>query len=175
MSQKYLDENGLKYLWSQLSLQDYPNNEALIAIINAIDEVKVSKADLLDLIYPIGSIYITLNSASPSILFGGTWTQIKDTFLLATGDNYNVGTTGGEAEHTLTIEEMPSHNHKLKTDINNPTYNITWPEWFEYTDGWTQQAGETQAPATHTTSVGGDIAHNNMPPYLTVYMWQRTA
>lgn len=127
----------------------------------------------LDSVYPVGSIYISVNAISPEILFGGTWEQIKDTFLLASGDSYLAGETGGESEHILTVEEMPSHNHKLKTDINNPNYNITWSEWFEYTDGWTQEAGETEAPATHTTKTGGDKPHNNMPPYLTVYMWKR--
>ena len=130
--------------------------------------------NLVDTIYPIGSIYMSVNNVSPSILFDGTWEQIKDTFLLSAGDDYAAGQTGGEAEHILTVNEMPSHNHRLKTDINNPTYNVTWSEWFEYTDGWTQEAGETESPATHTTSTGGDMPHNNMPPYLTVYMWKRT-
>lgn len=124
-------------------------------------------------VYPIGSIYFSVNNINPSILFGGSWEQIKDKFLLSAGDTYSAGSTGGESEHILTIEEMPSHNHKLKTDIDSPNYNITWPEWFEYTDGWTQEAGETEAPATHTTYEGGNQPHNNMPPYLTVYVWKR--
>lgn len=140
---KFLDKNGVSYLYKQLSLQDYPNNETLMAVIEAIDKIKISKSDLLDLVYPIGSIYISVSTVSPSELLGGTWEQIKDTFLLSAGDIYSAGESGGEAEHTLTIDEMPSHNHQLKTDINNPEWNVTWPEWFEYTDGWTQEAGET--------------------------------
>lgn len=133
------------------------------------------KQFMLNMIYPVGSIYMSVNNADPSSFIGGTWEQIKDTFLLSCGDTYVAGETGGEAEHTLTVDEIPSHNHKLKTDIDNEDWNVTWPEWFEYTDGWTQQAGETEAPATHTTSTGGGVAHNNMPPYLAVYVWKRTA
>lgn len=141
-----------------------------------ITDFTTNSVELLKLVYPIGSIYISTSDVIPSELFGfGEWEQIKDMFLLSAGDNYDVGETGGEAEHTLTIQEMPSHNHRLKTDIYNPAYNVTWGEWFEYTDGWTQEAGETEAPATHTTSTGGSMAHNNMPPYLTVYMWKRIA
>lgn len=135
---------------------------------------KQSKLEMLKLAYPVGSIYMSVSATSPSELFGfGAWEQIKDAFLLAVGNNHQVGDTGGEETHALTVDEMPSHNHKLKTDIYNPAYNITWGEWFEYTDGWTQEAGETQAPATHTTSTGGSKEHNNMPPYFTVYMWRR--
>lgn len=131
------------------------------------------KQEIIETIYPIGSIYMSTSPAAPSLLFGGEWEQIQDAFLLAAGITYSGGETGGESEHTLTIDEMPSHNHKLKTDINNPDYNITWSEWFEYTDGWTQEAGETEAPATHTTLTGGGEPHNNMPPYLVVYVWKR--
>ena len=131
------------------------------------------KKDIIDVIYPAGSIYMSTTATDPSLLFGGTWEQIKDTFLLAAGVTYMAGETGGESEHTLTTEEMPKHNHKLKTDIDNEAYNVTWSEWFEYTDGWTQEAGETEAPATHTTSTGEDKPHNNMPPYLVVYVWKR--
>lgn len=133
------------------------------------------KQFMLDMIYPVGSIYMSVNNANPSSFIGGSWEQLKDTFLLAAGDTYVGGSSGGEAEHTLTVDEMPSHNHRLKTDIDNEDWNVTWPEWFEYADGWTQQAGETEAPATHTTSTGGGQPHNNMPPYLAVYVWKRVA
>ena len=77
--------------------------------------------DLINTIYPVGSIYMSVNSTNPSVLFGGTWEQIKDTFLLATGDTYANGSTGGEATHTLTENEMPSHTHIQ--DSHNHTQN----------------------------------------------------
>ena len=85
-------------------------------IIGTIPILKqlLNKSDkLFDTIYPVGSIYMSAVNTSPSTLFGGTWEQIKDTFLLSAGDTYNAGTTGGEAEHTLTTSEMPSHNHSF--------------------------------------------------------------
>ena len=66
----------------------------------------------LDDVYPVGSIYMSVNSISPATLFGGTWQKIEDKFLLASGPSYSNGATGGEAEHTLTIAEMPTHYHK---------------------------------------------------------------
>ena len=124
-----------------------------------------------DLIYPIGAIYLSVSATNPAILFGGKWEQIKDRFLLAAGDTYAIGTTGGEATHKLTIEEMPSHKHQIKT--NN--------------DDWNNSAGGGNYGTTHdganswyntnwyTENSGGNAAHNNMPPYLTVYMWKRVA
>ena len=70
-----------------------------------------NKSELLDLIYPVGSIYISVNSTSPATLFGGTWEILNDVFLLAAGSYANAGTFGGEATHTLTVDEMPSHSH----------------------------------------------------------------
>ena len=49
---------------------------------------------LIDAIYPVGSIYMSVNNVNPSVLFGGTWEQIKDTFLLSAGDTYNAGSKG---------------------------------------------------------------------------------
>lgn len=72
-----------------------------------------TKNDLYGLIYPIGSIYLSVNSVDPSTLFGGTWEKIKDRFLLSSGDTYSNGSIGGEASHTLTINEMPSHKHRI--------------------------------------------------------------
>ena len=64
-------------------------------------------------IYPVGSIYMSINSTDPSELFGGEWEQIKDRFLLACGTTYSNGATGGEATHTLTTNEMPTHSHSI--------------------------------------------------------------
>lgn len=68
---------------------------------------------ICDLIYPVGSIYMSVNTVNPNTLFGGTWVQIKDTFLLSAGDMYSNGSTGGEATHTLSINEIPIHAHGL--------------------------------------------------------------
>lgn len=93
----------------------------------------------------------------------GAWTQIKDRFLLAAGDTYTVGATGGEATHVLTVNEMPSHNHVY-----------SFPGHDTGTD-WYGQNGVAKGSTDTTRSSGGGLAHNNMPPYQTVYVWQRTA
>jgi hypothetical protein len=116
---------------------------------------------LLD-VYPVGSIYMSVNSTDPSELFGGWWEQLEDRFLLGAGANYAAGTTGGEAKHKLTVAELASHFHK--TYVYSP-----------------QGSGQTSCPSQSaqayversTTTAGGDQPHNNMPPYLTVYMWKR--
>ena len=66
---------------------------------------------ILDKFYPVGAIYISVNNTNPSILFGGEWEQIQEKFLLSAGDTHTAGTTGGEFTHTLTINEIPVHNH----------------------------------------------------------------
>lgn len=133
----------------------------------------ISIKELLDAVYPVGSLYMSVNSAEPSILFGGMWERLKDRFLLAAGDSYAAGATGGEAAHTLTVNEMPKHHHNLyvrgfdnsssKEAIVNASYNYT-----------SDQSNAGQAELI-ISSTGGSAAHNNMPPYLTVYMWKRTA
>lgn len=126
----------------------------------------VEKSDLLNLIYPVGSIYMSVNNTNPANLFGGKWNQIKDRFLLSAGDTYTAGSTGGEAKHTLTIAEIPSHSHK------------TWLG----TAGESQETLSTGDRVEHNwgatgalEATGGGQPHNNMPPYLAVYMWKRTA
>ena len=113
--------------------------------------------------YPIGSVYISVNSTSPASLFGGTWTRIEDTFLLAAGSSYEAGSTGGEATHTLTIDEMPAHNHGFQQYAYSGTASNYAPTNVEFVN----------IDFVQTTVTGGSKPHNNMPPYLTVYMWQR--
>lgn len=92
----------------------------------------VSRDDLvafvLEAVYPVGAIYLSTNSTSPSTLFGGTWVQLKDTFLLSAGDTYTAGDTGGEATHTLVTKELPSHAHGLNShthSLNSHTHSLS--------------------------------------------------
>lgn len=162
---------------------------------------------LANIIYPIGSIYISVNNTNPSVLFGGDWVQIKDKFLLSAGDTYAAGTGGGEAAHTLTQAETPAHTHTRGTMEITGNFRVDfagegWSSTREHSgafykaDGgsgnWLKSisssgvvAGSGNALTTGfaasrnwsgaTSSVGGGASHNNMPPYLTVYMWKRVA
>lgn len=122
---------------------------------------------IVDLVYPIGSIYMSVNGTDPGTLFGGTWEQLEDRFLLGAGSGYTAGSTGGEANHTLTVAEMPSHTHDISKKYNTQlgSYSGSAP--------WTDNSGTYYSRPTEPT--GGGQAHNNMPPYLAVYMWKRTA
>lgn len=119
----------------------------------------------IDSVYPIGSIYMSVNSTDPSTLFGGTWSRIQGRFLLAAGGGYSAGSTGGESSHKLTIDEMPVHSHTVAL-VENPLNS----------GPFIAERGRYAKSSTMTTgSNGGGESHNNMPPYLAVYMWKRTA
>ena len=191
-----------------------------------IDELTV-KTDFIDLIYPVGSIYLSVNSTSPATLFGGTWTQIKQKFLLGSGQigendvdtfgipydqltSYNLGDTGGELTHTITENEIPYHNHTtpglhydigressvylaLQSDGNFVIYKQTGANYTDRSPSWYTGApsgsptahqrgiamrdnGTTSSSTTNTSGTAtGTGVDNNMPPYLAVYMWERTA
>ncbi len=147
--------------------------EQLNTAVATLNAAKLDKAELLDAVYPIGSLYMSVNAADPNTLFGGTWERLKDRFLLAAGDTYAAGATGGEAAHTLTVEEMPSHNHSLSDQIDKNSIKLG------SMGGDTNYALSKRAASYDhnlaTNNTGGGAAHNNMPPYLTVYMWKRTA
>lgn len=154
------------------------------------------KAALLDLIYPVGSIYISLNSTNPSTIFGGKWEQIQGRFLLGVSSSHPVNQTGGEESHTLTQNEIPKYTipkANLSGNIHGGDSSLF--TWNATTDGiissskpnrtYTVQrinnntsnfVGEITVNASHShSSGGGGQAHNNMPPYIAVYIWKRTA
>lgn len=122
--------------------------------------------------YPVGAIYMSANAVSPADLFGGTWERIQDTFLLAAGSSYAAGSTGGEAKHTLTINEIPSHTHGIfsgwgENDSGSDAYR--YQRWGSNDQGWKTDG------TVGLSKTGGGAAHNNMPPYLAVYMWRRVS
>ena len=131
-------------------------------------------AEIMLEIYPVGAIYISTSSTSPASLFGGTWEQLKDRFLLGAGGSYSAGGTGGEATHKLTANEMPSHKHYYKRQnwfSSDTVYDSSSGSIYS----WRSTAGGTTSSSYRgeVEATGGGNAHNNMPPYLAVYMWKR--
>ena len=130
--------------------------------------------DTLLAAYPVGSLYMSTEATSPASFLGGTWEQIKDRFILAAGDTYVAGDTGGEAKHILTVDEMPQHGHNIAK--GNKNSNGTGAK-FEVYDAYQSESSITAGYYWYATtkSAGGSHSHNNMPPYLTAYIWKRIA
>ncbi len=150
--------------------------------------------------YPVGSIYLSVANTDPALLFGGTWSRIMDTFLLAAGNTYAAGTTGGSATVTLTTNQIPGHGHSFSgttggagahshtghtKEHRNPTQYYSGTSDYvrnlysscDYT-GVTVTDGvgdHTHGFSGNTGNTGGGQAHENMPPYLAIYVWKRTA
>lgn len=159
--------------------------------VQSINAKSMTADTLLNIMYPIGSIYLSVNDTNPSTIFGGQWEQIKDTFLLGCGDKYENGTTGGEASHVLTVAEMPNHNHSGSTNTAGGHRHTFKGWWTTKGDGSTTYACVARATQndaaeygsfstagdhSHTVTInntGDGQAHNNMPPYIAVYMWKR--
>ncbi len=134
--------------------------------VENLEDKVINTTYIANNIYPIGSIYISMSDSNPSTLFGGTWEQLKDVFLFGIGDTYHeIGLKGGEFTHTLTIEEMPRHRHTISTYNNNATG--LWE--IKATNATGDSGGKT------TEYDGGGEAHNNMPPFIVVYIWKRIA
>lgn len=133
-----------------------------------------SDRKIIDMIYPVGSVYISVSNVSPATLFGGSWEQLKDRFMLGAGDTYTAGATGGEATVTLNTNQIPSHRHNGITTRwvlpaqSGPTCGPEGGSNFTVTK-------DNGAVGYYTNYTGGGKAHNNMPPYLVVYIWKRTA
>lgn len=167
--------------------------------------------------YPVGSIYLSVNNVNPGTIFGGTWKQIQDRFLLAAGSTYAGGATGGTvshthtsaahthtsaahthttAGHTLTVNEMPSHTHATygqvprinDSSVSGDTYGHTSQQswWFRSVAGEVKYAGggashshgntgSTTPGNTGSTTPGNTGSSSNLPPYLAIYVWKRTA
>lgn len=172
-------------------------------ISNNIKYIDKKISDLLNMFYPVGSVYETMDSSfDPNKKWGGTWERIKGRVLVGVDENdSDFNTTekiGGEKTHKLSVSEMPSHNHSaseksLKGGVNNisgqdKTWGLTssgiFSNWGD-TNGLYSTSKETTTnykdgfylDATHTHTIGntgGGNAHNNLQPYITCYIWKRT-
>ena len=151
-----------------------------------------SSNELVDMIYPVGSIYMSVNNVNPQYLFGGTWEQIEDRFLLASGSTYSAGSTGGSANAVVVSHNhtQASHTHTTTRNYVGINGNCNWAyastrqaassgsTYFPYSDKNTDGITEPNTMTTVTPTInsqGESGTGKNMPPYLTVYMWKRTA
>lgn len=135
-----------------------------------ISELKAQFNSFMLKVYPIGCIYMSIQNISPNTLFGGTWVEWGKgrvpVGVNADDNNFKtVEKIGGESTHTLTVAEMPSHNHVI-----NRTGGI-------HSGGYASLYGDTNNgdKGFVTENNGKSIAHNNLQPYITCYMWKRTA
>ena len=167
-----------------------PNDTGLLFIANSTN-TKISfgskqwyhSVSFIDMIYPIGSIYMSMNSINPSLFIGGEWEAIEDCFLFGTGTKHSYsGATGGSETVTLTANQsgVPAHSHKyqdynttytLKTTNRKPGTSTA----VAYGTSLTAGGGATERTSSNNTAANASQAHENMPPYLTVYMWKRIA
>lgn len=149
------------------------------------DKVIINDGEInVDLIYPVGSIYLAYNHTSPASLFGGTWTRIEQRFLWASGATATIGGTGGSQTHTLTQNEMPYHEHFItEGGMTQLVYTSTKEmsgsgdnyisRLSVYGRSWNDDADIDYRLRAQAT--GGGAAHNNMPPYIQISVWRRTA
>ena len=166
----------------------------------------LSKEDVINLIYPVGSIYLSFSNISPQTLFGiGQWEKLSGGRVLLSegdsdyGEDFTVEETGGEANHTLTEEELPPHNHNVTMDMaGNHTHTVASPfdeagfdvgnpgdfvktrlcfgDNFPYEGGVRKVTINSAGDHIHSlsvTTIGSGQAHNNMPPYIVCFMWRR--
>ncbi len=139
---------------------------------NQIDNVNTDLSNIWNVIYPIGSIYMSTRNTSPSTLFGGSWEQIKDTFLLATGSTYTAGSSGGAATVTLSSSQIPSHNHSIPAlamnAIGEHTHSISSDgththTWDSNTNGYILGTYNTGVQTASLASAGGGYWRSNLP------------
>ena len=155
---------------------------------NYLDDELLLPTKFLEVVYPVGSIYMNVNDIDPNKIFGGEWIRWGNGRMpigINEDDNsFKVSEIeGGEKTHVLTTAEMPAHSHSCiarmtgwGNSASNPSGAYVWKSHSNFfmnpdSSAWT---GQTFTPAIgYTNTVGNTAAHNNMPPYITCYMWKR--
>ena len=135
--------------------------------------------------FPVGTILMTVENVNPSTYIGGTWVALNDVFLLAASETHPAGETGGAETVALLTTQLPAHRHytinmaKAESGIS-PDYQHTVARYDRETTSWEDchyqlNGNSNDANGGKTSSTGSGQPHDNMPPYLSVYIWKRTA
>lgn len=165
---------------SKTSNNPIANKPVAIKFGEILEAIEQAKKDILLSAYPVGALFISTDSTSPETLFGGTWERIKGRFIWGIEDGETAGTTGGEKNHMLTVNELSPHTHQIKSDDGAKTYlcatNGSGSDGPGYSfDDSSHDLGGNISGAFYATTTGGGQPHNNMPPYYGSYIWRRTA
>lgn len=163
----YTDENGDRFIDNYLTKGNYAYT---------LDTVYLKKTDILNAIFPVGSYYLSNEATSPAELFGGSWTAISSKFLYLAAQT--LGTkTGGSSSHTLTINEMPNHDHQQRVAITGTGGAYAYTNFINQVNYTDQTNGSiVPQPSYPTTgSTGGGQAFEILPPYRACYGWRRTS
>lgn len=175
------NSGGTAYIYS--GVQKKLVSGTNIKTINGTSVLGSGNISILDLVYPIGSIYMSVNNVSPATFLGGTWEALQDRFLIGAGNNYAVNATGG---NTSTGASSVANTGSTVLDVEHIPYGLLWVEG--------NQPGKVHQEINSLSTGGGafgkmgraitsgqghshtmEHTHSNLPPYLAVYMWKRTA
>ena len=157
-----------------------------LSINNSKQELESKINSNFDKVYPVGSIYISTSSANPSTIYGGTWERYgQGKTLVGLNESETEFSTinkiGGEKTHTLTVNEMPSHNHDFRYSTDNAVtfYNAGVGKDGTYTGdnylGFSNSVSLFASYVVVLSNTGSSQPHNNLQPYITVYMWKRVS
>lgn len=193
---KYLTDSGLAHFWANLKARFTSINNTLSGIsttvgnsssglVKSVNDLNSSVTNIWKVIYPVGSIYMSVNSTSPGTLFGGTWERIQDRFLLSAGSTYSAGATGGEATHTLSAAEMPSHTHSVGAHahgLNSHTHSVGAHAHGlnSHTHSFSATSGNNSVGHTHsytdyyanTTSGSTTLTESQIPKHIHVTLYK---
>ena len=161
---------------SNMSLRQVSNFEYTVCSTSSAENLL---KEIMNAVYPIGAIYMSVSSEDPSTLFGGTWERwgggrVPVGVYEADPDFASANLFGGEKTHKLTVEEMPAHRHYLNDDGGNVGYYDGSSGSYRYVTNWNRQSTRTDIEIASGLQGGGQ-GHNNMPPYITCYIWKRVA
>lgn len=146
-------------------------------ILQSESTQKIKWSVLLDKLYPVGCIYQSASSTSPASFLGGTWERIKDKFILAAGDTYAAGSTGGSANHNHSIGDMIAAAYFNSTYVEyDYSGNTAWRAKYrnEIPNGTTTKVVESADYRSGITVHGSPTREaGNLPPYVAMYVWKR--
>ena len=141
-----------------------------------------TKQDVYELVYPVGSYYVSMSdSFDPNVEFVGTWVQdTQGLMTMSASDISDVGNTGGEKEHSLVEDEVPSHRHSgsgvtLQTSRNGSFGNTTCTSYWNMSWGNSFHYDRIYDATMTPSSAGNGTAHNNLQPYIVCVRWHRIA
>ncbi len=133
------------------------------------NNIEKIKSEIFNFIYPIGSYYYTSNPENPEKLFGGKWEKITDRFIIGAGNKYKLNSIGGEESHTLSIDEIPPHNHIIEPLGGR----FAWGGDFTNEGPASGNGWRSELSRHYTSMTGKGNPHNNIPPYLAAFCWHR--